>query len=316
MLARRGADRRRRARADDGAAARAARPARLVPRDGAERAAVPRLVDLRAHRHRDRGGGALATALFGFHARLALEARLRRARARARAARAGRLRAAVRAQGRDLGRRRLDRLPRGAGSSRTATSPGSGTSGGQRRLVLARGRPRDRAHRLVDPARRRLHALLAHAPRRASGAPASATCCRRSSSSASARSSCSRTRRSPGPTDVLTTVAAGGVGSRARAARADRRRDRRGVREHLLDCGLARRTSLPRVPQRLLIVGVAVARDRDLARHQPDALPAVPAPARRVLRAALRRPARRLARRRAALRRATTSSRGPRAGRG
>ena len=67
-----------------------------------------------------------------------------------------------------------------------------------RRLVLARRRPRDRAHRVVGAARRRLHALLAAAAGRRSSARGSATCCRRSSSSASARSSSSRIRRSPG----------------------------------------------------------------------------------------------------------------------
>src|SRR5205807_8775384 len=71
-------------------------------------------------------------------------------------------------------------------------------------------------------------------------------------------------------------------------------RDRRGVREHLLDGGLApelhpARVAAPADRDRL------GPRDRDLARDQPDALPAVPPAARRLLRAAVRRPARRLA---------------------
>ena len=56
-------DRRRRARSRDGADARAARAARLVPPDRAQRRAVPRLGDLRADHHRDGRGGALGRAL-------------------------------------------------------------------------------------------------------------------------------------------------------------------------------------------------------------------------------------------------------------
>ena len=74
MLGVAGADRRRRARADDGAAARAARPARLVPRDRPERAPVPRLVGLRADRDRDRGGARSPTASSA-SSRLDVEAR-------------------------------------------------------------------------------------------------------------------------------------------------------------------------------------------------------------------------------------------------
>ena len=70
--------------------------------------------------------------------------------------------------------------------------PGAG------RLVLARRRPRDRA--LRSRGSRSSPTTRASRPRAAprSGASGSATCCRRSSSSASARSSCSRTRRSTG----------------------------------------------------------------------------------------------------------------------
>ena len=59
-----------------------------------------------------------------------------------------------------------------------------------------------------------------------------------------------------GPTAVLITVAAGGIGSFARPARADRRRDRRGVRERLLGGGLSQNV-LTEVPQRALVVGTA-----------------------------------------------------------
>ena len=71
---------------------------------------------------------------------------------------------------------------------------------------------------------------------------------------------------------------------------------------------------LPRVPQRLLVGGVAGDRDGRRARDRPAQLPAVPLPARLVLRAALRGAARRLAARRAATTAATTSSACPRSG--
>ena len=69
------------------------------------------------------------------------------------------------------------------------------------------------------------------------------------------------------PERLLTPIAGGGRAAAARAARAHRRRDRRGVRERLLDRGLDCRTSLPRVPQRALIVGV-VGRSRPPARSR------------------------------------------------
>ena len=56
-------DRRRRARAGDGADAGAARPARFLGADGAECGAVRRLGDLRAADHRDRGRGPVRRAL-------------------------------------------------------------------------------------------------------------------------------------------------------------------------------------------------------------------------------------------------------------
>ena len=119
-------DRRRRARADDGAAARAARAARLVSRDRPERAAVPRLVGVRDHRDRDRRRRALRPALRRAP-RLDVEARVRRARARARAARARRLRAPLRPQDRHLGGRRVDRLSRGVDPPARPRRAGSGT---------------------------------------------------------------------------------------------------------------------------------------------------------------------------------------------
>ena len=189
--------------------------------------------------------------VFGFHARLDVEARLRRAR-RSCSRCSGPI-GFVRRFVRKIGIwavARVDRLPRGLDPRARPRRHGSGTSGGQRRLVLARRRPRDRADRLVDPARRRLHALLD-----ATAAPAFwgaglgyllPTLFQFGFGAILVLSHPSI----DGPTDVLTTVAAGGVGSRPRAARADGRRDRRGVREHLLDRGVAAELRAARVAAR------------------------------------------------------------------
>ena len=123
------------------------------------------------------------------------------------------------------------------GSSRTATSDAVGP-GRPGRLVLARGRPRDRALRLVDPARRRLHALL-DARRRAAfwgvglgyllptlfqfGFGAILVLSHPSID---------------GPDRGADDRGRGRDRQLARAARADRGRDRRGVRERLLGRGL------------------------------------------------------------------------------
>ena len=150
----------------------------------------------------------------------------------------------------DLGRRRVDRLPRVLDPRARPTSARLWHEGGQRRLVLARRRPRDRAHRLVDAARRRLHALLARPPRSAFWGAGLGyllpTLFQFGFGAILVLSHPSIT----GPTDVLTTVAAGGVGARPRAARAHRRRDRRGVREHLLDRRLAAELRPARVAAR------------------------------------------------------------------
>ena len=68
---------------------------------------------------------------------------------------------------------------------------------------------------------------------------------------------------------------------------------------------------LPEVPQRLLVAGTAARGDDRGAAHRPAQLPAVPVPARVVLRAALRGAARRLAARRTPLRLARTCSPAP-----
>ena len=155
----RGVDRRRRPRADDGLAARAARPARVVHRDRAERRAVSRLGDLRAHRDRN-GSGIVVRQAVRLQRDLAVEARVRGGCNSACAARPDWIRAAVRAQVRHLGGRRISDLSRvvdgRSRSCRASVDPRRRAS----RLVLARRRHGRRRHRLVGAARRRLHALL------------------------------------------------------------------------------------------------------------------------------------------------------------
>ena len=235
MLGDRRAHRRRRARADDGAPARAARAARLVPRDRAQRPAVPRLVDLRADHHRDRRVRARRPGV-RLRRALVLEAPVRRiATALALLGPIGFVRRFVRkfaiwavaasivylawwipAHG------HLHRLWNGAGQ------------GGS---FFAGDGSRDRADRLVDPARRRLHALLDHRRARLLGRRARLPV---------PDAVPVRLRRDPRPLAPVDLRA----GRRAhddrggrrrelpRAARADRRRDRRGVREHLLGRGV------------------------------------------------------------------------------
>ena len=77
MLGAAGGDRRRRARARDGAHARPARPAGLLPADRPQRRPVPRLGDLRADHHRRGSGGAVGRA-FRFRGPGALDDRVRR----------------------------------------------------------------------------------------------------------------------------------------------------------------------------------------------------------------------------------------------
>ena len=71
---------------------------------------------------------------------------------------------------------------------------------------------------------------------------------------------------------------------------------------------------LPRVPQRVLVAAMAAVATAGALRGRSPQLPAVPLPARLVLRAALRRPARRLAALRAPLRPRSTSSPRPKFG--
>ena len=230
-----------------------------------------------------------------------------------RAAGPGRRRAARDPQVRRLDRPRLARLPDLVGARGRRPRGALERAGRGRHLVPRRRRPRDRDHRLVDPARGRLHALLPVAPRRLrrDGARLLPRRCldARARRAAGARA---RDRRGGG--------AAGRRrrrwgSQRARPPRGDGGRGGRGIREHLLDGGFA--------PEPRAGGGPATARRRRRgARHRRRAddrarqLRAVPAPARLVLRAALRRAARGLAARRPLATRATTSSADRRSGRG
>ena len=113
------------------------------------------------------GASALSRQVFGLRRHGVLEDPLRRLRDGARAARAGRLRPPLRPQVRGLARDRLAALPRLVVAARPARRGALAPA----RLagVLARLRPRDREHHLVDAARRRLHALLDDARRRLLG---------------------------------------------------------------------------------------------------------------------------------------------------
>ncbi len=151
------ADRCRRAGTGDGADARAARASRFVRADRAEHPPVPRLVGLRADRDRDRGERALAPGV-RLRRDCVLEDPVRRARDGSRAARAGRVRAPVRAQVRGLGCGRVAPLSLVVVAARAARRRALAPAGVA--CVLAGVRPRDREHHLVDAARGRLHALL------------------------------------------------------------------------------------------------------------------------------------------------------------
>ena len=124
-------DRGRRARAVDGPPARAARPARLLHRDRAQRGQCLGLGDLRADRDRDRGGPALRQALRVRGDVGSGSSSSAAPRAAARPDGADRLRPPLRPQVRDLGCRRVGRLPRPGGSSTAPTSARSGRRRGE-----------------------------------------------------------------------------------------------------------------------------------------------------------------------------------------
>ena len=225
------ADRRGRAGAVDGAPARAARAARLVPRDRAERRAVPRLGDLRADRDRLRGRP-LSDDVFGFE-RSGVDDLLRRA-------------AAVLALMGPIGfvRRFLRKFAIWAVALRWSTSPGGSSRRRSRRALV--GEPGEQHGSFWLARRPRVAVTVSWAPlvadytrfsrdrRSALFGSGSATCSRRSSSSGSARSSCCPRRR-PEPAGADPDRDRGRRRrGRPRPARAHRGRDGRGLRERLL----------------------------------------------------------------------------------
>src|SRR5581483_5105951 len=289
-------DRRRRPRARDGAAARATRPARLLPPHRPQHPPVLRLVGVRADRDRDRRERALATGV-RLRRRRVLESAVRRRRDRARLPRPGRLRAQVRAQVRRLDRDRVTRVPLLVVAPRPAS--GRPLAPPRHARVLAGLRPRARVGRQLDAARGGLHALLAFAQGRLLGR--GARLLRPDRPAVRAR----RGDRNVAP-DLRRARPAhrdrrGRRGERARPARADRRRKRRSVRERLL-----RRRQPPEPaaagPPAPARRGDGGDRDRRCAARRPPELPAVPLPARLVLRSALCGAARGLGARRTALR--------------
>ena len=221
--------------------------------------------------------------------------RLRRDRARA--ARPGRLRAQVRAEVRDLGRDRVARLPRAGGRC---------TAGIRSRSGIAAARTRS--------------------------GPASTSCSHRSSAGrrSSPTTPASRARGATGfssagvgyflPTvplfalgavialsrhisdapGLLTAVAAGGAASLLAllALTVDESDE---AFANVYSGAVSLQNLIPRVPQRMLVGGVAAIATVGALVDRPAQLPAVPLPARLVLRAALRGAARRLAARRAPL---------------
>ncbi len=226
-------DRRRRRRAGDGAPARAARAARLLPADRPEHHPVPRVVGLRADRDRDRSERALRARL-RLRRRPLLEGALRCGRNRARPARPDRLRAPLRPPVRGLGGDRVAALPQLVVAPRPARRPAVAPARLGR--VLAGVRPRAREHRLVDAARRRLHALLAQPldrllERRRRLLPADDPPVRARRRD---RDVAADQRRAGAPDRDRR----GRRRQRARPARAHGRRERRGVRQRLLGRGL------------------------------------------------------------------------------
>ena len=135
---------------------------------------------------------ALSDELLGFRAQWLWTLLFGGCRARARAARPDRVRPQVRAQVRRLGRARVAALPDVVGARRRRLRLALGPRGRGRFLGAGRRRPRRRDHRLVDPARRRLHALRPRPQQRLLGHRRSATSSRARGSGCSAPSSSSR----------------------------------------------------------------------------------------------------------------------------
>ena len=304
------ADRRRRARAGDGAPARAARAARLLPRDRAQRAAVPRLVDLRAHRSsrpppaRSRDGSSACT------------------RSGSGSSSSARSRLCSRCSGRSASSAASCASSRsGRCSPRSSTSP----------WWIARDTAT--SHALVAPAASGgsfwlgvdlvIALTVSWMPLAADYTRFSRDAARRRSGGAGVgyllptlwsirprrdpRALASGDRRRDRRADDASRPA-GRLAARAPRARRSTRREK--AFANIYSTAVSLQNFFPRVSQRLLIMSsrslaTAIALVLNLTQ-----LPALPLPARLVLRAALRRAARRLAPRRAATTRGRTL-RGP-----
>ena len=245
----RGGDRRGGRRAGDGAAARAARPRRLVPPDRAQRPPERRLDDLRGARHRHRRAGARARAALG------LEARGRGGGDDPRARRADRVRPRVGEALRALGRPRLARVPdlvdaprREPRRSLVAARDRAGSASGREstwwwrcRSRGSRSPPTTRASRGAAAAR--------------SGELRSATSSRTCGCTRSARSCCSRAGWRTRPPSI-TAIAAGGLGA-ALALVALGIDETKEPFANIYSAAVSLQNVVPRVPQRLLILAVA-----------------------------------------------------------
>ena len=224
---------------------------------------------------------------------------LRRAHDRARAARAGRLRAALRAEVRRLGRPRVARLPDVVDAPRGAPARRSGH--GTARAACRSGPRSTSCWRASSPGRR--SSPTTRASRGAGAAPSGARPrLPRPDALALRVGALLLLSRGPRPTPQPSRPRSPPEASRrCSRSRAHRRRVGRGVRERVLD---------RRLDPEPLPAPVAAAPDRDRrlrrdhrrTRDRPSRLPAVPVSARLVLRAPLRRPPRRLDAHRTALR--------------
>ena len=130
-------------------------------------------------------------------------------------------------------------LPHRGGRSTTPTSAPTGSPPGEGELVLRTHRPDDRAARLLAAADRRLHALLARRPVAFVGSAVGYLVPNAWLYALGALLVLTHAAISDPDRRLMTSIAAGGARRGARAARAHRRRDRRGVRERLLDGGVA-----------------------------------------------------------------------------
>ncbi len=264
---RRRADRRRRARAGDGADAGAARAARLLGPDGAQRcssASAGRSSSCSSSRRRRQRSptscsasarSGLWTLVFGGLA-LVLGA-----------ARPGRLRAPVRPQDRGLGRARVARVPDLVGARRRATSARSGTGPARAARPCSQGVDLVVAITVSWIPLAADYTRFSRSRRGAFWGTGGRLLRRRRLAAGARRGALLLAATSTDAAALPAAVAAGGVGAVARALRADGGRDRRGVRERLLGRRLAARTCSRARRNARSSSAVATARDARRARR-------------------------------------------------